>query len=468
MATVHFDHFFTTHRELGTNIASYLDLCGLNSLARVCKTSINIALDEKVCKVVAGKFALKLKKEIDDLSQVEPIPNDIRLIIGQDGPLSFNTMKILQEYRNVRDVLVVWEEIAKKINQDPSNLSLDVFKTSEEMIKKADEFSTWCKDYQSQLDAVSELKLTGKKLQKLPSQIENLFQLTSLNLSENHFEKLPREIGNFSRLTSLHLYNNYLRKLPPQIENLSQLISLSLTNNLLDELPPEIGKLSKLVHLHLSNNRLKNLPSEIGHLSQLIELHLSHNTLEKLPAEIGNFNRLILLMLNNNQLKELPSEIGKLSRLTAFALNDNRLKKLPPEIGKLSRLVAFSLENNKLKELPSQIGDLSALININLNNNHLKELPPEFWKLKLVVTSYANNQFSKTTELKYRFWQNRMKIQRVALAALILGGCIFIYYSDNAVSHAIRNVVQQAVGVTFTIVVLYIINYVKDKIENRL
>src|SRR5687767_1286180 len=77
-------------------------------------------------------------------------------------------------------------------------------------------------------------------------------------------ESVYRSEGTLLDLTALGL-----TRLPPEIGQLTNLTTLSLDRNQLSILPREIGKLSKLTTLSLSDNQLSILPPEIGQLAEL-------------------------------------------------------------------------------------------------------------------------------------------------------------------------------------------------------
>jgi len=79
---------------------------------------------------------------------------------------------------------------------------------------------------------------------------------TELSLFNFGIDKLPPEIGQLTQLTSLYLSSNQLTSLPPEIVQLTQLTSLDLRNNQLTSLPPEIGQLTQLTSLDLTKNKL--------------------------------------------------------------------------------------------------------------------------------------------------------------------------------------------------------------------
>lgn len=109
---------------------------------------------------------------------------------------------------------------------------------------------------------LTELKATGRQLDKFPQEIIELSELKRLILTGNKFEDLPIEIGNLINLTYLDLSNNKFKKLPIEISNLINLTYLDLSNNKLLQLPQEIKNFKNLKKLYLKNNELP-IPPEI-------------------------------------------------------------------------------------------------------------------------------------------------------------------------------------------------------------
>ena len=106
-----------------------------------------------------------------------------------------------------------------------------------------------------------------------------------------------------------------LERVPSWIFDLLQLTHLDLSDNQLTDLPTEIGRLTKLTRLYLSWNQLTDLPTEIARLTKLTRLYLSRNQLTDLPTEIARLTKLTRLYLSRNQLTDLPTEIGRLTKL---------------------------------------------------------------------------------------------------------------------------------------------------------
>ena len=140
------------------------------------------------------------------------------------------------------------------------------------------------------LRAAKELVITNAGLNILPDSLE---------------KKCPQ-------LVTVDLHGNSLQRFPSSICNLSNLTALDLSSNQLTQLPDEIGGLQQLEDLNLAHNSLTSLPTNIGQLSSLRLFNIMGNTLESLPDSIGDLKQLHRLGLKSNKLKALPSGFGGL------------------------------------------------------------------------------------------------------------------------------------------------------------
>ena len=135
------------------------------------------------------------------------------------------------------------------------------------------------------------------RIQQLNSLWYNIYPGLYYNYGLSNLSgEIPSEIENLTNLTNLDLSHNQLTgEIPSEIYNLTNLTNLDLSHNqLTGEILPEIGNL-----INLSGN-----PDEPG-------LVLSHNQLTgEIPEEIWNLTNLQFLYLNDNQLTgEIPENI---------------------------------------------------------------------------------------------------------------------------------------------------------------
>ena len=225
---------------------------------------------------------------------------------------------------------------------------------------------------------------------RLPPEIGDLSNLTSLNLAENSLSgSIPSELGKLSKLERLFLGENRLAgSIPPQLGSLASLETLWLaSNDLSGELPPELGELRQLRSLWVASNDLSgSIPSALGTLERLIFLNLGWNNLTgRIPAALGNLAALDQLTLVHNGLSgSIPTDLGSLRALRRLSLSDNRLSgPIPAELGQLAELETLSLNNNDLSgPIPPELGQLSDLTILDLGFNELtSSLPPELGAL---------------------------------------------------------------------------------------
>ena len=291
--------------DLRQEIFQYLDPKDLSRCAAVCKTFRETILDNNfIWAAVAQRmrspfdlqdiptprkngamrlrvrgFVLDFKKAIKSFNE-NGIPKDIQDIVNDPNAPSESQINLLKNYCKARDTIIVWEKVAERITQNV-DLPLDLYKSADTIIAKANEFRDW-----------------------LDVNRTRLAQLESLYLNGNQLTCLPKEIGKLSSLEGLYLDGNQLTCLPEEIGNLSSLEGLYLDGNQLTCLPKEIGNLSSLEWLHLNGNRLTCLPEEIGNLSSLKWLYLDGNQLTIL-ARVR-----ITVYMNKGQILKIGSIIG--------------------------------------------------------------------------------------------------------------------------------------------------------------
>jgi Leucine rich repeat len=113
----------------------------------------------------------------------------------------------------------------------------------------------------------------------------------------------------------VHSSNNLLEKLPSSLACLRNLTHLELSGNRLTELPDNIGRLTRLTQLNVSNNMITHLPDSMGSLRKLTVLLLNDNQLSDLPKSLGDLKLLTTLDISRNQVRIVPAELARLQYL---------------------------------------------------------------------------------------------------------------------------------------------------------
>ncbi|XP_042483199.1 probable LRR receptor-like serine/threonine-protein kinase At3g47570 [Macadamia integrifolia] len=215
----------------------------------------------------------------------------------------------------------------------------------------------------------------------------NCTNLQVLSLDGNGFQgPVPNFKANLStQLLQLRLGENRISGvIPTEIENLVNLTLLGLEGNFLEgNIPSIIGKLLKLQQLFLGGNRLSGqIPSSVGNLNLLFALHLEENNLNgSIPSSIENCHQLQYLTLYRNNLQgPLPKQFFYISSLsvTVDLANNSLVSSLPIEIGNWKSLSILNISNNKLfGEIPYSIGDCNSLEHLHMEGNFFEGTIPQ-------------------------------------------------------------------------------------------
>lgn len=328
----------------------------------------------------------------------EQIPKDVTSVL--EGRNTF-----LKRYAEARNTLIVWEKLAKQLQQ-PLFFPKTTYESSGSVITEAAKFPIWFSSMKS-LPQITKLDLRNKQLTSIPSEINTLFSLTSLDLSINQFTLIPTEVflgkNRFvfipSLLKSLNLANNQLKQIPEAIGGLQSLESLDLSQNQISKIPQALGTLPQLKELHLKGNQFILFPRELRKLSKLEVLDLSNNNLISVSLTISDLSGLKKLILKHNNLTTISNEIGNLSKLKKLDVAENRLDGIPPGIFKLPNLKELRLENNKITDIPTQISELTTLSELSLFYNQITIVPREVCKLtQLNVLRLSQNEITDIPE----------------------------------------------------------------------
>lgn len=170
--------------------------------------------------------------------------------------------------------------------------------------------------------------------------------------------------------------NNLVGKLPDEMRNLRNLTSVIISdNNIEGNIPKWIGELTNLDMLVISNTKLSgSIPISIGELKRLRTLHLDHNKLEgNIPNEIVKLADLESIFLGTNNLTgTIPEELGNLKKMRDIRFEKNRLKgNIPKSIKNLTALENFSVTDNELEgTIPEWFADMTQLKYLELAGNY--------------------------------------------------------------------------------------------------
>ncbi|KAF7129893.1 hypothetical protein RHSIM_Rhsim10G0041600 [Rhododendron simsii] len=216
----------------------------------------------------------------------------------------------------------------------------------------------------------------------IPQFLSSVHTLWRFAANQNSFSgAIPTGITNFVKNLDLS-YNQLNGSIPSDLLSQPNLQTVDLSyNSLGGSIPKSIS--SSLVTLRLGNNHLNGtIPSlAFGSLQKLIYLELDNNSLGgSIPPELGFCENLALLNLAKNQLTGvLPVELGNLTGLQALKLQANSLVgEIPIEITQFQSLRKLDISWNSLYgSIPSSISGLQNLNNLDLRGNNLGGSIPE-------------------------------------------------------------------------------------------
>lgn len=218
--------------------------------------------------------------------------------------------------------------------------------------------------------------------------VDDVIDIGVLRLTDKKLKKIPTCFGNLRGLCEIYLGGNMLNEFPTILFKLESLKKISLEGNAITKIPSGIISLKdSLSRLDLSNNRLKSIPKEIGFLTELRILYLDDNELTSIPAEIGFLKEMETLSVDGNKLASIPDEIGDLKSLRNLSVSGNEIRKVPIKIF-LGNIMVMDLSKNNLTEVyPNGFYNprLDGLVELNLMDNPLRSLPDSLYEIKNLV-----------------------------------------------------------------------------------
>ncbi len=255
------------------------------------------------------------------------------------------------------------------------------------------------------------LGLTGN----VPSQLNDLIQLSTLSLRANSLSGSLPNLGALTNLSLLDLSaNDFSGIFPTWIVNLIELETLNLSSDpnkpgkLAGTLPSQISQLVKLKSLYLSYNDFSavgSIPASFSLLDNLETLELRSVSLNPSSVSTGlsGLIKLRNLSLSSNSSFHLPDGtfpdvLYDLPALQQLFLDVLDFSKLPARFDDLSALNYLSLGQNnysdtsKLSVIVDSLSKLAMLRTLVLNNCSIVGLPENFSSLsKLEVLHLSGN-----------------------------------------------------------------------------
>jgi tetratricopeptide (TPR) repeat protein len=201
-------------------------------------------------------------------------------------------------------------------------------------------------------EVITELDLTGRRLQLVPSQVLGMTQLRKLVLDENPLDTLPAALAQLTALEELHVASCPLTALPSELARLSNLRVLDISATKLAVLPDVIARLPALRELVA-----ERLPdgvdvSALAGLTALEVLGLGYlrpkgKGVRPFPQEILGLRSLRSLDLSYSALSGIPDEIASLQQLETLHLEAalGHLTALPP-LHQLPKLTTLKMNGN--------------------------------------------------------------------------------------------------------------------------
>ncbi|BFU22502.1 leucine rich repeat / protein phosphatase 2C domain containing protein [Entamoeba histolytica HM-1:IMSS-B] len=268
---------------------------------------------------------------------------------------------------------------------------------------------------------VSFLDISLNKLDRVPSDLSSMTNLTKVSISFNKFTSLT----SLYKLKSLVNVENNLNPISVIDKGLSKLTNLkvlvcnkntintiqegtfapelttiSLEMNFITTIPISFGLMHHLKQITFAGNCLMSFPVALTNISSLSSLNLNDNVIKVIPESITNMCSLVKLMMNDNELTIIPMELFTMPSLQSIQFNKNRITSLPDiPFLKECHLEELILNNNHIGSITSSITNLSSLRNFECENNNISTLPCLTTLTALTQLNLSNNSFSTIVSL---------------------------------------------------------------------
>ncbi|XP_052759659.1 uncharacterized protein LOC128202664 [Mya arenaria] len=298
-------------------------------------------------------------------------------------------------------------------------------------------------EYSQLYNFLTRIDFQNNQLETLPDEFFTSFVvLESLNLSKNKIEKLPSGIGKLKEITEINVAHNKLTELPSDFAGLKEtLLFLDISHNPLNHLPHNVSFLTKLEELHAENVGNVDL-SDVIKLKQLTVLNVGYNLINSIPDQLGelpleylnlsgvpwipesNYPSIVMFtkalssnnvtnVMGKEEMLKLFSgadvdESSDLSKQEVVALNQTTLLKKYPRLGlkgltfektkgfptcifKIQTLKHLILKYHAISNVPDEVKNLPKLTELDLSENpKLKSLSAELGALPLKQLNLKN------------------------------------------------------------------------------
>ncbi|WAR15320.1 PATS1-like protein [Mya arenaria] len=334
-------------------------------------------------------------------------------------------------------------------------------------------------EYSQLYNFLTRIDFQNNQLETLPDEFFTSFVvLESLNLSKNKIEKLPSGIGKLKEITEINVAHNKLTELPSDFAGLKEtLLFLDISHNPLNHLPHNVSFLTKLEELHAENVGNVDL-SDVIKLKQLTVLNVGYNLINSIPDQLGelpleylnlsgvpwipesNYPSIVMFtkalssnnvtnVMGKEEMLKLFSgadvdESSDLSKQEVVALNQTTLLKKYPRLGlkgltfekKLNLKNCYEL-NTPPKEIVSR--GFVAVMGY-LKRLRLGSIPCKRTKLMMVGLGGADHDEPITDGIQIKSWEIPVEDDKVTYSVWDFAGQT-VYYNTHQGVEALRNII---------------------------
>lgn len=213
----------------------------------------------------------------------------------------------------------------------------------------------------------TEIILSNKNLQSIPTGIRKIVNLKNLNLNNNNLTAITIP-HTMEHLTNINLATNNLRNITIPAGSANNLKRLYLNdNNLQSIVIPDT--MEKIEHIWLANNQLQTITIPLWMLS-IQSIDLSHNQIENITLPMG-MRRIRYLWIQHNNIQQitLPPDIEKLQSL--YLDNNNLTNIVLPDTMKHIEHIGIAENQLTTITIPDSFHKLQYL---NLHKNNLSSI----------------------------------------------------------------------------------------------